>query len=180
MIRARPTLSFKPASQASNSSERKKVFMYHSVSERILLCKRGRKVKRPCFARPNEAAHRRASARPRGSAGAAGSFALQLRAVLKHGRPPVSARTKSKPFRGSNMGILRERTCLPPVCVHRTGRRFARRRQVIEDMQLRCFSPRTQPSYARAVRPFDFAQGGERVEPQARSTLSQVPGPGHG
>ena len=50
------------------------------------------------------------------------------------------------------MGILRERTCLPPVCVHRTGRRFAWRRQVIHDMQLRGFSPRSQQSYSRAVR----------------------------
>lgn len=35
MIRARPTLSFKPASQALNSSERSKVFMRHSVSDWI-------------------------------------------------------------------------------------------------------------------------------------------------
>jgi hypothetical protein len=40
------------------------------------------------------------------------------------------------------MGTLRERTCLP---------RFAWRRQVIEDMQLRGFSPRTQQAYSRAV-----------------------------
>ncbi len=40
------------------------------------------------------------------------------------------------------MSILRESTCLP---------RFAWRRQVIRDMQLRGFSVRTQQSYSRAV-----------------------------
>jgi len=40
MIRARPTLSLKPISQASNSSERSKVFMDCSVSAWILACNR--------------------------------------------------------------------------------------------------------------------------------------------
>ena len=34
----RPTLSFKPASQSLNSSERSKMFMYYIVSEWILAC----------------------------------------------------------------------------------------------------------------------------------------------